>query len=126
MSIESLYPQITEAILHAEKLEDLPDPGAAEAFLRVSQLEEKIAKEVPASNPEGALARRGAVRAAISAQSFNRARQLVQRYLSEQDAHSELRSQLQQLAGQVETQQEVTKAAHSPAQPFAMTGTHHK
>ena len=59
MTIESLYPPVTESIRRAEMLEDLGAPGAASAHLDVSLIEEKIANSLPASNPEGAIARHG-------------------------------------------------------------------
>ena len=64
--IELLYPLITEAIRRAETLEDLRAPGAHSAYLDVSLLEERITEFLPACDPEGALARRGAVRAALA------------------------------------------------------------
>ncbi len=86
MSIETLYPLVTEAIRRAEALEDLGDPQAPAAQLEVSLLEERIAETLPASDPEGALARRGAVRAALAAKDLNRARRLTARFLEERRA----------------------------------------
>lgn len=102
MSAEVLYPLVTEAIRRAETLEDLGAPGASSAFLDVSLLEEKITEALPASHPEGALARRGAVRAALSARDLGRARLLVERFLAEGDLDSELEDALQELATQAE------------------------
>jgi len=98
MSLEFLYPLVTEAIRRAEFLEDLRAPGMHTAYSDVSLLEEKIAELLPASNPEGALARRGAVRAALAAREIERARQLAERYLAEADAQlqSSLRSLFQE------------------------------
>jgi hypothetical protein len=83
MSIENLYPLVSEAIQRAETLEDLGAPGARSAHLDVSLLEEKIAELLPASDPEGALARRGAVRAAFAAGELTRARKLAEEFLAE-------------------------------------------
>lgn len=94
MSPELLYPMVTEAIRKAETLKDLGAPGAAAAFLDVSLLEEKIAETLPPTDPEGAVARRGAVRAALSAGEFGRARQLVERYLTDAEIDEALRSNL--------------------------------
>ena len=102
MSIELLYPLVTEAIRRAEVLEDLQAPGARTAYLDVSILEEKVAEVLPASDPEGALARRGAVRAALSAKEMVRAQQLVERYLAEAGSDAELRSELLELSEQAE------------------------
>jgi hypothetical protein len=89
MTIELLYPLVTEAIRRAETLEDLQAPGARVAYLDVSILEEQVAEVLPASDPEGAVARRGAVRAALSANEQDRARQLAERYLAEADGDTD-------------------------------------
>lgn len=102
MDIELLYPRITEAIRRAETLEDRGAPGARPAYLEVSRLEQKVAEILPASNPEGAVARRGAVRAALSAGEPARAQQLAKQFLSENDAEDELRAELRQLSDQAE------------------------
>lgn len=102
MSIELLYPLITEAIRRAETLEDLRAPGARSAYLDVSLLEERIADLLPASNPEGALARRGAVRAALAAKDFVRAQQLYKRFLAEPGSNSESKEELLRLIEQSE------------------------
>jgi len=94
MSIEFLYPLVTEAIQRAETLEDLGAPGARQAQLDVSLLEEKIAELLPASAPEGALARRGAVRAALAAGEHDRARQLTEQFLAEAETDAGLRTDL--------------------------------
>ncbi len=102
MSIELLYPLITEAIRRAETLDDLHAPGARSAHLDVSLLEEKIAEMLPVSDPEGALARRGAVRAALAAKEIVRAQQLTQRFLAEDGADANLRAELLQLSRQAD------------------------
>jgi len=80
---EELYPLVTEAIQRAETLEDLGAPNVCSAYLDVSKLEEKVAELLPASDPEGMLARRGAVRAAVAAKEFARARMLAERFLAD-------------------------------------------
>jgi hypothetical protein len=102
MSVEFLYPLITEAIRRAEVLDDLRAPGARSAHLDVSLLEEKIAETLPASDPEGALARRGAVRAALAARELVRAQKLVERFLAEDGANEDLQADLLQLLEQAE------------------------
>jgi hypothetical protein len=94
MNLEFLYPLVTEAIRRAEALEDLRAPGIPTAYSEVSLLEEKIAELLPASDPEGALARRGAVRAALAAREPGRAQQLAERFLAEADADAELHADL--------------------------------
>ena len=100
MSLEFLYPLVTEAIRRAEILEDLHAPGVHTAYLDVSLLEEKVAELLPASDPEGALARRGAVRAALAAREPGRAQQLAERFLAEADA--ELQASLRSLFEETE------------------------
>lgn len=102
MSIEALYPLITEAIRRAETLEDLHAPGARSAYLDVSLLEERAAEVLPASDPEGALARRGAVRAALAAKELTRAQQLAERFLAETGTDADLRVALLQFVEQAE------------------------
>jgi hypothetical protein len=96
MSIDVLYPLVTEAIRRAEVLEDLRAPGARSAHLNVSLLEEKIAEALPASDPEGLLARRGAIRSALAAREPARAQQLVERYLAEAEGDERLRAEILQ------------------------------
>ncbi len=98
--LEGLYLLVTDAILRAEALEYLQAPGAAAAHLDVSLLEEEIARVVGAASFEGALARRGAVRAAVAARSFGRARELVERYAADMHVSDELRQDLRSLVDQ--------------------------
>ena len=102
MTVEILYPLLTEAIRRAEALEDLGAPGARSAYLDVSLLEERVSEALPASDPEGALARVGAVRGAVSARDFSRAQQLSERFLGEAGANERLRDELLSLAREAE------------------------
>jgi hypothetical protein len=52
MTIELLYPLLTEAIRRAELLEDLRNPRARAAYSRFPFLEEKVAEMVGPSDPE--------------------------------------------------------------------------
>ena len=97
MDIETLYPLVTEAIRKAEVYEDIGAPGATDAHRDVSLLEERVAKLLPASNPEGAIARRGAVRAAVAAQDFDRATTLATRYCAETDTSESLQRELREI-----------------------------
>jgi len=97
MSLDFLYLLVTEAIRRAETLEDLRAPGMHTAYSEVSLLEEKVAELLPASDPEGALARRGAVRAALAARELGRAQELTERFLAEADANAELQAGLHRL-----------------------------
>jgi two-component system nitrogen regulation response regulator NtrX len=95
--IETLYPQVTEAIRRAEALEAADAEKAAIAYRDVSFLEEQIAGLFGPAEPEGAIARRGAVRAAISSGDFARAKELVAKFSIEVGLNEELRSDLEQL-----------------------------
>lgn len=99
VSLDSLYLLVTEAIQRAEVLEDLGAPGAAAAHLDVSLIEERIAGMLLASSVEGALARRGAVRAALSAGDRRRAENLIDRFGADPDADDDLRTQMGQILG---------------------------
>jgi diaminobutyrate-2-oxoglutarate transaminase len=92
--LDELYLVVTDAILRAETLSDVGAPGAVAAYFDVSMLEEAIAEIAPASTGEGAIARRGAVRAALSAGDQERASQLVERFAAEPEAPDELISEL--------------------------------
>lgn len=94
MDLDTLYPLVTDAIRRAEVLDELHAPGARLAYLDVSILEERIASLLPGSQAEGAIARRGAITAAISAQQYDRAQDLVSRFSSEQALEAPLRSDL--------------------------------
>lgn len=94
MDIETLYPLVTETIRRSEMLEDLGAPGAAAAHLDVSLIEEKIAGCLPASELEGAIARVGAVRAALAAKDLTRAQSLAARYSAESGVTPELKEEL--------------------------------
>lgn len=97
MDIDSLYLLVSDAILRAETLADLGAPGASAAQLDVSFLEERIAATVPASNPEGALARRGAVRAAVAAGDLGRANSLWIRFSADPNVDSDMELELSHL-----------------------------
>jgi hypothetical protein len=103
MDIETLYPLVTEAIRRAETLEDLNAPEARPAFLEVSRLEECIANLLPLADYEGVIARCGAVRAAINAHEFGRARQLAARYEVEDGIDDALAADLAALKAQAST-----------------------
>ena len=97
MDLDALYPLVTEAIRRAEVLDDLNAPGAAPAYLDVSLLEAKLAELLPVSDVEGAIARRGAVRAAVAAGDLPRAQELWARYAAEPGADAALVTELGRL-----------------------------
>jgi hypothetical protein len=91
-------PGCCAAILRAEKAEARHESvRAAEAYFEVSCLEEEIAEGLPAHDPEGAIARRGVVRAALSAQQYARALDLAERYLNDASAPEDMRATLSSL-----------------------------
>ena len=103
MSIDALNKRVTEAILRAEALEVKgPSIEVSRAYLDVSFCEEEIAAHLPVSDEEGAIARRGAVRAALTAGQPTRAKDLADRYAAEGDAPSDLVKELERMAAQAE------------------------
>jgi hypothetical protein len=94
MDLETLYLLVSVAIRRAETLEDLKAPSAKAAYHEVSVLEEQIADHFPPSAGEGAIARRGAVRAAISAHDFARANRLAQKFIRATGADAEMSAEL--------------------------------
>ncbi len=97
VDIKTLYSLVTEAIRKSEVLAEINAPGARAAYLDVSLLEERIASLIPASEDEGAIARRGAVSAAIDAHEFTRAQELAAQFLGEDGIDSALRVNLADL-----------------------------
>jgi hypothetical protein len=99
MDIETLYPLVTDAIRHAETLEERDPLQANQAHLEVSFLEEQIAGLLPGTDQEGAVARRGAVSAAITAHHFERAQALAARFLAEDGLDRTLGADLARFKG---------------------------
>lgn len=102
MDRDSLYLLVTEAIERAENLEHLGAPGARGAHLDVSLIEERIAAHIPASEVEGAVARRGAVRHAIAAGVHSRAENLMASFVAEDATPAELQEELRDLVAAVD------------------------
>lgn len=101
MDLDTLNLLTSEAILRAEVLSDLGAPGAQAAHLEVSLMEERIADLAPASSTEGALARHGAVGAAVLAGRMDRADALVAVYCADTEASEELRMELPALVARL-------------------------
>jgi hypothetical protein len=117
MDIKTLYSLVTEAIRKAEAMEDLKAPGDRDAYLDVSLLEERIASLLPALGEEGAIARCGAVAAAIDAHDFARAAELAARYLAEDDTDISLKADLADLRRQVESAIDTRQNRSTPSVP---------
>ena len=95
MTLDELYTQVTDAISRAEAhAAERHAREAAIAFYEVSRLEERIAELLPASDPEGALARQGVVTAALAAGDVMRALERAQFYLKEQGLSPSFRAEL--------------------------------
>jgi ParB-like chromosome segregation protein Spo0J len=97
MSTDSLHSLVTAAIWRAEQLEEHGVSSSPLAWAEVSSLAEELANAIPISQPEGRIARRGAVRAALKAHNYARAYALTQQYLAEEDAPKALRSALREI-----------------------------
>jgi hypothetical protein len=117
MEIAELIERVTKAILHAESFV----PGSFEAqsaFRDVSTLEEDIAAATSSRDVEGALARVGAVSAAIKAGEYLRALQLGRRYVGEL-VGVKAQARLQQLLEEAE--RETQRAAADEPQVAPVT-----
>ena len=109
MNINDLYQRVTEAIVRAEALEAKgPSIEVAQAYLTVSFIEEAIAEQLPASEEEGAIARRGAVRAALTAVLPMRAKALAERYMVDPDAPPDLVEQLREMVARADAALDVS------------------
>ncbi len=104
MSLETLYERVTKAILEAEALDATgPRFAANRAYWTLSCVEAEIAEQLPAASEEGAIARRGAVRALMAAGLRVPAKELAERYMAEPDVPPELRRELREMVANVET-----------------------
>jgi hypothetical protein len=107
-NIEQLYGQVTTAIVRAEQEEAAGNYAqAASEYLNVSFIEEEIAKLLPASDPEGEIARRGVITAGMSAGQYARAIEMANLYLADSATGVALRRQLMSLRENAE------RGAHS-------------
>ena len=97
MNTDSLHSLVSGAIWRAEQLEARRMASAPAAWAEVSSLEEQLASALPVSQPEGRIARRGAVRAALKAREHARAQALAERYLAENKAPDSLGAALREM-----------------------------
>jgi hypothetical protein len=88
---------VTDAIWRAEELESRDTRAASQAWMEVSSVEEELAKVLPASEPQGRIARRGAVRAALKAGDQTRAHSLADSYFAEEAAPESLKAALREI-----------------------------
>ncbi len=97
METDTLNTLVTGAIWRAEQLAALGMAGASQAWAEVSSLEEQLAKLLPATEPEGRIARRGAVRAALKAGDYGRAKAMLDGYSSDALAPGSLQAEFQHM-----------------------------
>lgn len=95
MKLDDLYKRVTDAISRAESLEaEGRTRDAAMAYQEVSSIEEEITELLPASDPEGALARQGVVTAALSAGNLTRAIERARAYSAANELSAPFRDEL--------------------------------
>mgnify|MGYP001604191567 FL=1 len=85
-NLDDLNKHVTAAIFRVEA-----------AQRRLSRIEEEIAKITLPDSVEGRIARRGAVRAAVAGRDFERARELVSRFVREDGIDDVLIDELNKL-----------------------------
>jgi len=97
METDTLNSLVTGAIWRAEQLEARGIRSASQAWAEVSSVEEELAKLLPASDSEGRIARRGAVRAALKARDYSRAQALLESYAADKAAPESLKTALRKI-----------------------------
>jgi hypothetical protein len=113
---DTLNTLVSGAIWRAEQLESHGIRPASQAWAEVSSLEEELAKALPVSDPEGRIARRGSVRAALKAGDYARAHALADGYLGEEDAPESLKTALRTI---------LEEASQAMASRFRYASKHH-
>ncbi len=93
---DTLNMLVTGAIWRAEQLQ-AQGIRANEAWAEVSSWEEQLACLFPQTDPEGRIARRGAVRAALKSGDPERAEALADRYLAEKGTSKEFKAGLREI-----------------------------
>ena len=79
-TLDDLNARVSAAIFRAERV-DPDSPEAILAYREVSLLEEQIASRIPADEVQGAVARVGAVTAALDADDWPRAARLAESFI---------------------------------------------
>lgn len=90
MTLADLNKAVTGAILRAEALPEGPE--RRQAYVEVSELEQRIAEKTEPHELEGEIARCGAVSAAVAARQYERALRLGAHYRP--DVRQEVRAML--------------------------------
>lgn len=116
MNLSELYARVSEAIADAESLEAQGRAREAGlAHMRASRLEEAIAGLLPASDPEGALARQGVVTAALGAGDPARAAERARAYLEDAGLPPRFRADLEALAAEAERDLHALQGGSEPS-----------
>ncbi len=97
MDTDTLNTLVTDAIWRVEELDALGIRPNSLEWARVSALEEELAKAFPASDPQGRVARRGAITAALKARDYDRVQALLDTYLSELTAPDPFKASLSEI-----------------------------
>lgn len=113
---DTLNSLVSGAIWRAEQLEARGIASASQAWAEVSSLEGELSKLLPASESEGRIARRGAVRAALKARDYARAYTLTEDYSSEECAPRSLKAELNRI---------VQEDARTLSRRFRYAAKHH-
>ena len=95
LETNTLNTLVSGAIWRAEQLDDIRPSSSA--WADVASFEEELAKALPVSDPQGRIARRGAVSASLKAADFTRAHSLAERYLAEPSAPATFQAELRKI-----------------------------
>ena len=117
MNVDDLNALVSGAIWRAQQLDDLGLETAGSAWMEVSRFEEELSKVIPISEPEGRIARRGAIRAALKANLPARAKELVACYLAEKCVPKSLRGEFNEI---------LEATSQMLAEEFPSAARHHK
>jgi len=98
MDIDLLRRRAVEAFRNTAAFGDRDTPERRSAFAELSRLAEQIAGLLPPHDEQGALARRGAISAAVAAQEGARARDLAERFAGEAGVGDATAAELRVLA----------------------------
>jgi len=113
MTVDELNKQVTEAIFDAELSEANSEPARviAQKYLAVSEIEQKLAALLEAPTNQGAIARRGVVRAALRARAWGRALYWAGVYADDPAAPDDLVAALNELAREAEREIETLQGS---------------
>lgn len=116
METDALNSLVSSAVWRAEQLEVYGMRFASQAWAEVSSLEEELAKVLPVADPEGRIARRGSVRAALKAGDYGRAQALFESYTADEATPGSLKTALRKI---------LEEADQAMAHRFRYAAKHH-